>query len=97
MLLLARHGLDWPELKRTDLWGFLAAALVGQVLHVSLVTFGIHRSTAFSSALILACGPVFTLRVLWWMGYERWGVRQLLGAALALVGVAVAQRLGRTS
>jgi drug/metabolite transporter (DMT)-like permease len=36
-----------------------------------MVTFGIHWSTAFSSSLILACGPMFTLLILRWFGIER--------------------------
>ncbi len=89
VLLCLRHGLKWPRFSREDGRGLLVGAVLGQVLHVGLVTFGIHRSTAFSSALILACGPVFTLLVLRVMGRERWGIRQLLGVGLALAGVLI--------
>ena len=89
VLLCIRHGLVWPRFSRQDAGALLAAAVVGQVLHVGLVTFGIHRSTAFSSALILACGPVFTLLVLRILGREQWGVRQLLGVGMALAGVLI--------
>jgi drug/metabolite transporter (DMT)-like permease len=89
LLLCSRHGLRWPWPGAKDRRALVLAALLGQVLHVSLVTFGIDRSTAFSSALILACGPIFTLLVLRVTGHERWGARQLLGVLLAVAGVLI--------
>jgi drug/metabolite transporter (DMT)-like permease len=59
----------------------------GHTLHVGLVSYGIHWSTAFSSAVILACGPVFTLLILRWRGLERLSLAQVAGVGLALVGV----------
>jgi len=53
------------------------------------VTFGIHWSTAFSSALILACGPIFTLLILHAVGHERLSWPQVLGVGIACVGVLV--------
>ena len=61
LLLCWRHGLRWPRLPRERPVGAAQAGLAGHLLHVGLVTYGIHWSTAFSSSLILACGPVFTL------------------------------------
>ena len=46
-------------------------------------------STAFSSALIMACGPVFTLLILHWAGLERLSHGQVAGVALACAGVLV--------
>ena len=59
-LLLSRHGTAWPRVPRADLLALLKLGLAGHLVHVGLVTYGIHWSTAFSSSLILACGPVFT-------------------------------------
>ena len=53
------------------------------------MTFGIHWSTAFSSSLILACGPVFTLLILRCHGMEHLTRGQVAGVALALGGVLV--------
>jgi drug/metabolite transporter (DMT)-like permease len=53
------------------------------------VTFGIHWSTAFSSALILACGPIFTLLILHWAGHERLSWPQIVGVGIACMGVLV--------
>lgn len=44
-----------------------------------MVTCGIHWSTAFSSALILACTPVFTLLTLHHAGLEPLTRRQVAG------------------
>ena len=90
VLLLSRHGLNWPRVPRADLFALLRLGLAGHLLHVGLVTYGIHWSTAFSSSLILAVGPVFTLLILRWQGLEdRLSRGQLAGVALACVGVLV--------
>jgi drug/metabolite transporter (DMT)-like permease len=52
-----------------------------------LVTYGIHWSTAFSSSVILACGPIFTLLILRIQGLERLSLPQMAGVTLALGGV----------
>ncbi|HMC14504.1 MAG TPA: DMT family transporter, partial [Albitalea sp.] len=44
---------------------------------------------AFSSSLILALGPVFTLLILRWYGLERLTRAQVVGVAVACVGVLV--------
>ena len=89
LLLCWRHGLRWPHLPRADLWALLRLGLIGHLLHVGLVTYGIHWSTPFSSALILACGPVFTLLILRWYGLERLTRGQVAGVGVACVGVLV--------
>jgi drug/metabolite transporter (DMT)-like permease len=89
MLLWQRYGWRWPRLPRAEWWTLLRLGLLGHLLHVGLVTFGIHWSTAFSSSLILACGPIFTLLLLRWAGLERLSRPQVLGVAVACVGVLV--------
>ena len=90
VVMLSRHGLSWPRVPRADLFALLRLGLAGHLLHVGLVTYGIHWSTAFSSSLILAVGPVFTLLILRWQGLEDHLSRgQLAGVALACVGVLV--------
>ncbi len=61
--------------------------VLGHTLHVSMVTYGIHWSTAFSSALIMACGPVFTLLILHHAGLETLTRRQVAGVAMVAAGV----------
>jgi len=88
-LLWQRYGRHWPRLPRADLWALLRLGLLGHLLHVGLVTFGIHWSTAFSSSLILACGPVFTLLLLRGLGVERLTRAQIVGVAIACIGVLI--------
>jgi drug/metabolite transporter (DMT)-like permease len=89
LLLCARFGMRWPRVTRADALALLRLGLVGHVLHVGLVTYGIHWSTAFSSSLILACGPVFTLLILHWHGHEALTRGSVAGVAVACVGVLV--------
>jgi drug/metabolite transporter (DMT)-like permease len=79
----------WPRVPRADALRLAGLGVVGHFLHVGLVTYGIHWSTAFSSALILACQPVFTLLILHRAGIERLGRGQVAGVALACAGVLV--------
>ncbi len=88
LLLWATRG-RWPRLPRADALRLVGLGVLGHGVHVSLVTYGIHWSTAFSSALILACGPVFTLLILHLARIERLTRGQVLGVALACMGVLV--------
>ena len=87
LLLCSRFGLRWPRVSRADGWALLRLGLVGHLLHVGLVTYGIHWSTAFSSSLILACGPVFTLLILHWHGHEQLTRGSVAGVGVACLGV----------
>jgi len=87
LLLWQQFGTRWPRLARGEIGALVRLGLMGHVLHVGLVTYGIHWSTAFSSSLILAVGPVFTLLLLRRAGYERLTRAQVSGVAVACVGV----------
>lgn len=89
LLLVARHGLAWPRLSRADAWALARLGIVGHLLHVGIVSYGIHWSTAFSSSLVLASGPVFTLLLLRWSGLETLRGPQIAGVAVALAGMLV--------
>ena len=89
LLLLHANGWRWPRLPRRDLVQLAWLGILGHTLHVSMVTFGIHWSTAFSSALIMACSPVFTLLILHWAGIEALSRGQVAGVALACAGVLI--------
>jgi drug/metabolite transporter (DMT)-like permease len=89
LLLWQRYGARWPRLARSEWWALARLGIMGHVLHVGLVTYGIHWSTAFSSSLILAMGPVFTLLLLRRAGYERLTRAQVAGVAVACAGVLV--------
>ena len=86
-LLFWRFGPKWPRVTRSDLFALLRLGLAGHLLHVGMVTYGIYWSTAFSSSLILACGPVFTLLILRWKGDEHLTHGQIAGVGIACLGV----------
>ena len=88
-LLLHTYGTRFPAVTRRELFALAKLGFVGHVLHVGMVTHGIDWSTAFSSSLILACGPVFTLLILRWSGVERLNGAQVAGVAVACAGVLV--------
>ncbi|MDT9001625.1 DMT family transporter [Paucibacter sp. APW11] len=85
-MLVHRHGWRWPRLPRSELWALARLGLLGQGLHLALSSYGVHWSTPFSSSVLLACGPVFTLLILRAYGLERLGRSQLGGIALAAGG-----------
>ena len=87
LLLLHANGWHWLRLPRADAIKLAGLGVLAHTVHVSMVTYGIHWSTAFSSALIMACGPVFTLLILHWAGLERLTRGQVAGVALACAGV----------
>lgn len=88
-LIVWRFRGRWPRVPRADLIQLAKLGFWGHFVHVGMVTVGIHWSTAFSSSLILACGPIYTLLILRWLGIERLGAAQLGGVAIALGGVLV--------
>jgi drug/metabolite transporter (DMT)-like permease len=87
MMFRWRLGQWWPPLPRSDLRAMAWLGFVGHSLHVGIVTYGVYWSTAFSSSVILACGPIFTLLILRYQGLERLSLAQLLGVGLAFGGV----------
>ena len=89
LLLLSINQGRWLRLPRADALRIAGLGVIGHGIHVSLVTYGIHWSTAFSSALILACGPVFTLLILHLARIERLAHGQVVGVALACGGVLI--------
>ena len=88
LLLLLHIGAGTlPRISRSDAWALARLGVIGHTLHVGLVTHGIHWSTAFSSSLILALGPIFTLLILRWRGVEILTRAQVLGMIVSCVGV----------
>jgi drug/metabolite transporter (DMT)-like permease len=89
LIVTFRHRIahTWP--KRADLPRFLLCALIGHVLHISAVAYGMNLSTAFSSSLVLTCQPLFTLAILAWLGVERLRRQQLVGTVIAFAGIVI--------
>ncbi len=90
VLMLHRFGVDWPPVERADRWQLLKLALAGHVLHVGLVTWGVHLSTAFSSSVMSAVGPLFTLLLLRLTGSsEKLSAARVAGVLVAMTGILV--------
>jgi drug/metabolite transporter (DMT)-like permease len=89
ILLVSLYGLRFPRISRSEFWTLARLGFIGHFLHVGLVTYGIHWSTAFSSSVILACGPLFTLLILRAHQLERLGRWQVMGVGLACLGVLI--------
>lgn len=87
ILMRVTLGKFLPPLPREDLLSLARLGFVGHSLHVGIVCYGIHLSTPFSSSVILACGPIFTLLILRWKGHEKLQHSQVLGVVVAFVGV----------
>lgn len=85
-LLFHQYGRAWPRVSRSDAWALVRLGCLGQGLHLAMSSYGIHFSTPFSSSVLLACGPVFTLLILRAYGLERLQGAQLLGIGLAALG-----------
>ncbi len=87
LVAIFRHRVahTWP--KRADLPRFLLCALVGHVLHISAVMYGMNLSTAFSSSLVLTCQPHYTLAILAALGAERLRRQQVAGTLIAFSGI----------
>jgi len=89
VLLWWRYGRHFPAISRREFRELARLGVAGHFLHVGMVTYGIHWSTAFSSSLILACGPIFTLLILRLMGLEPLHRAQIAGVAVAFAGVLI--------
>jgi len=85
VIFRSRIAYTWP--RRADLPRFVVCALVGHVLHISAVMYGMNLSTAFSSSLVLTCQPLFTLGILAWLGQERLRRQQVVGTLVAFAGI----------
>jgi drug/metabolite transporter (DMT)-like permease len=87
ILMRITMGQFLPLLPRQDVMALARLGFVGHSLHVGIVCYGIHLSTPFSSSVILACGPIFTLLILRWKGHEKLQHTQVIGVMVAFAGV----------
>jgi drug/metabolite transporter (DMT)-like permease len=88
-VLLVATKARRPTLTPAEWGGVVRAGLVGPFGQVAVVSYGIDLSTAFSSSLLVACGPVFTLLILHLLSAERLRRAQVLGVAIAFGGIIV--------
>src|SRR6266511_1638457 len=85
--VLAARGRSW-RIRRADLPRFAAAGLAGYTFYQLGFVLGLERSSPFSSSLLIAMVPLFTLVILAARG-ERAPARGFIGLAIALIGVVI--------
>jgi drug/metabolite transporter (DMT)-like permease len=86
---LARVSGASLRIRRRDLPELLACAACGFGVYQYLWVLGLAHTSAFASSLLGATAPVFTLIVVALLGHERIRSTSWIGAAAALLGIAV--------
>lgn len=87
VMLLRRNGAD-RAIRRSD-WGrFLAVGLTGYTLYQLAFVLGLERTSPFSSSLLVAMVPLFTVIMTTLMG-ERAPRQAWVGLAVAIAGAAI--------
>ncbi len=86
-LLLIVFGRALPSLSRADAFSLFKLGFIGHLVHVGLVTHGMNLSTPFSSSLMVACGPIFTLLLLRFMVGEKLPRAPMMGVLVAFAGI----------
>jgi drug/metabolite transporter (DMT)-like permease len=87
VIFRSRIRYTWP--RREDLPRFVLTGLLGHTLHIAVVMYAMSLSTAFSSALVLTSGPLFTLAILVAMKAERLHKAQVAGTLFACLGIGI--------
>ncbi len=87
LLLSVTYGRAWPRLSRADVITLFKLGFIGHLVHVGLVTHGMNLSTPFSSSLMIACGPLFTLLLLRFVLSEKLQGSSMIGVLVAFVGI----------
>ena len=82
-----RRGGGWG-VRRADLPRFALAGLTGYTLYQLGFVLGLERTSPFSSSLLIAMVPLFTVIILA-LGGERTPRRALLGLGIAIAGTVV--------
>ena len=77
------------RVRRRDVPLLLACAACGYGAYQYFWIFGLANTSAFASALLGATAPVFTLLIVAFTGQERISAGRWIGAAIALMGIAI--------
>lgn len=87
-VLAARGHGERRTIERGDLGRFVLAGLSGYTLYQLGFTLGLDHTSPFSSSLLIAMVPLFTVLILAIMG-ERTPLQGWVGVGVALVGVVI--------
>jgi drug/metabolite transporter (DMT)-like permease len=88
-LLLAKAAGERLHIERRDIPLLIACAACGYGVYQYFWVIGLSHTTPFASALLGSSSPIFTLAFVAFAGQERVRGGRWVGAALALVGVAI--------
>ncbi len=77
------------HVERPDIPRLLLCGACGYGLYQYLWVFGLARTTPFATALLGSMAPLFTLAIVAVRGHERVRSGRWIGAAIALLGVAI--------
>jgi drug/metabolite transporter (DMT)-like permease len=87
ILVLRSHG-RFPAIRRTDLLRFAVAGVTGYTLYQLGFVLGLDHTSPFSSSLLIAMVPFFTMVFLTLSG-ERQPRPAWIGLAIGLIGVVI--------
>jgi drug/metabolite transporter (DMT)-like permease len=76
-------------LRREDFLPMAGLGLVGVALNNVAFTFGVSMTSASNTALVVATAPLWGMLLGYRLGWERPGLRGLVGVGVALLGVGV--------
>lgn len=76
-------------IRRDDLPALIVSGLTGYAAYNVLFTIGLDRTSAFSVAILISLGPIFTLLMAVALGMERVRPVQWAGVICATVGVGI--------
>jgi drug/metabolite transporter (DMT)-like permease len=82
------HAGRW-RIARQDLPRFVACALLGVTVNMSLYLEGLKRSTATEAGLVMCLIPVFTFGIAAFAGQERFRAGRAIGIGVALAGASL--------
>ena len=88
VIMLAVDRAVWRDIDRADIPRFIAAGLTGYGIYQLCFVIGLSHTSPFSSALLVAMVPLFTVIILALTG-ERTPRSGWIGLGVALVGVAI--------
>lgn len=87
VMMLRQPSGRWG-IERVDLGRFLAVAVTGYTIYQLTFVFGLERTSAFSSSLLVAMVPLFTVLITTAMGEPTPG-KAWVGLGIAILGAAI--------
>jgi drug/metabolite transporter (DMT)-like permease len=87
LLMIVQRRFSNPGYSSQALWKIAAAGVIGVSVYQACYTTGLKYIGASEASLLIATSPIFTVFVAAGFGSEKLVKKQVIGAAIALVGV----------